>query len=351
MCFFGEGFGMSNPYSLVFGVEPEEYITRISQTENIVSSLSDGSQRIYMVTGVRGSGKTVFMNEIKKTFASKEEWVAIELSTERDMLAGLINKLGNEEGLRKFFKGAKINLSLMGFGVEINRDLPSFDAEIEVGKMLKVLKKHKKRVLVLADEIADNKAVREFASVFQILIRDEMPINLLMTGLYENIDDLQNEKNLTFLHRAPKIHLSPLSIGTMAASYRKNLKVDYDLSIQLAQLTRGYSYAFQVLGYCLFENGVNYDDAVVKLKQYLEEYVYDKIWSELSEKDKKIVHAISKASSGKIQEIRGMLSMESNEFTPYKKRLLRKGIIGDESGYARLTLPLFDEFVRENYYT
>jgi hypothetical protein len=171
-----------------------------------------------------------------------------------------------------------------------------------------------------------------------------------MTGLYENIDDLQNEKSLTFLHRAPKLHLSPLSIGTMAASYRKNLCCDEPESIRLAQLTNGYSYAFQVLGYCMIEKGCNFEEARVLLKQYLEEYVYDKIWSELSEKDKSLISAIAESGTRKIKDVREKLGLASNEFGPYKKRLIRKGILSDEKGLARLTLPLFDEFVRENYY-
>jgi len=171
-----------------------------------------------------------------------------------------------------------------------------------------------------------------------------------MTGLYENIDDLQNERNLTFLHRAPKILLSPLSIGTMAASYQKNLDLDRETSIQLAKLTRGYSYAFQVLGYCMWENGGDQTGAKVRLKQFLEEYVYDKIWSELSEKDRTIVYAISQTESSRVKDIREKLGMKSNEFSPYKKRLLRKGIIEEDNGYAIFALPLFDEFVVENYY-
>ena len=77
---------MKNPYSLVFGMEPPEYISRLVQTEEVVESLSDMSQRVYMITGVRGSGKTVFMTEIKSIFAQKNDWVVIELSSERDML-------------------------------------------------------------------------------------------------------------------------------------------------------------------------------------------------------------------------------------------------------------------------
>ena len=41
-----------------------------------------------------------------------------------------------------------------------------------------------------------------------------------MAGLYDNISNLQNEKSLTFLYRAPKIFLEPLSIPAMTTSYR-----------------------------------------------------------------------------------------------------------------------------------
>ena len=266
------------------------------------------------------------------------------------MLESLVGKLNSRAGLAKLFRSAGISLSFFGIGVEIRSEAEITDIEVALSRMLETMKKHGKKLLVLTDEVVNNQYVREFSSVFQILIRDRLPIFLLMTGLYENIDDLQNEKSLTFLHRAPKLHLSPLSIGTMAASYRKNLKCDEAESIRLAQLTNGYSYAFQVLGYCMINCGGNFEEARILLKQYLEEYVYDKIWSELSAKDKSLVSAIAESGSHKIKDIREKLSLASNEFGPYKKRLIRKGILSDEKGLAKLTLPLFDEFVRENYY-
>ena len=341
---------MSNPYSLMFGIEPKEYISRITQKETIVSSLEEGIQRLYMITGVRGSGKTVFMSEIKSYFNKKSEWETVELSTERNMLDSLVKKMSADDRLKSMLQNAKLSLNFPGVGIELSGPETIADAEIALSRILEVLKKNNKKLLVFVDEAVDNGFVREFASVFQLLIRDDLPLNLVMTGLYENIDDLQNEKNLTSLHRAPKLHMGPLSIGTMAANYRKNLNIDDEESIKLAQLTRGYSYAFQVLGYAMKENNCDYDQSVIMLKQYLEEYVYDKIWSELSEKDKKILYAITKTEKGKVLDIRKYLGIESNEFTPYKKRLIRKGVISDETGYARLTLPLFDEFIKENYY-
>ena len=42
--------------------------------------------------------------------------------------------------------------------------------------------------------------------------------------------------------------------------------------------------------------------------------------------------------------------METNEFNPYRKRPIRKGIVsGETRGYVYFTLQLFDEYVVANY--
>lgn len=75
-----------------------------------------------------------------------------------------------------------------------------------------------------------------------------------MTGLYKNISALQNEKSLTFLYRAPKVHLGPLNIGTISEDYQSVLGLDDEKGLALAKLTKGYSFAFQVLGYFTWEH-------------------------------------------------------------------------------------------------
>ena len=90
---------------------------------------------------------------------------------------------------------------------------------------------------------------------------------------------------------------------------------------------------------------------ISEYRQYLEDYVYDKIWSELSPKDKQITYAIAECESGRIIEIRQRLGIDTNAFNPYRKRLIRKGIInGDERGFVKFTLPMFKEYVLENNY-
>ena len=48
------------------------------------------------------------------------------------------------------------------------------------------------------DEAVCNDTMKEFVSLFQIYMRQDLPVFLLMTGLYENIYELQNEKRSHF---------------------------------------------------------------------------------------------------------------------------------------------------------
>ena len=66
------------------------------------------------------------------------------------------------------------------------------------------LKNKGKKVLFIIDEIINNSYVKVFASNFQIYITQNYPVYLVMAGLFDNISNLQNEKSLTFLYRAPK---------------------------------------------------------------------------------------------------------------------------------------------------
>ena len=341
-----------NPYTLVFGREPKQLISRNAFIIDIVDVFceEEPAQQIYMITGVRGSGKTVFMTSVSQRIKEQGNWIVVELNPELDFLTGLAAKLSGENSLAKIFRTAKINLSFLGLGIEIEGVAPVRDLETAIGKMLETIKKHKKKVLITIDEVTNTKSMRIFASAFQIYLRQELPIFLIMTGLYENIDLLQNEKHLTFLYRAPKMELKPLNIRTIADNYKRNFKLDDQKALYMAKLTRGYSFAFQVLGYFTWENGGKIEKAFDEFRQYLEDYVYEKIWSDLSKGDRRLAYGIAKSENGKVSEVREILQMETNEFNPYRKRLIRRGIInGEERGYVHFTLPMFENFVMDNY--
>lgn len=342
-----------NPYSLIFGKEPQEMIPRIAQTDEVIQSFMGDppSQQICMITGVRGCGKTVQMTMISRYFSAQPEWIVAEVNPDGDILKSLAAKLASQQTLAKLFQNAKLNLSFFGIGLEVSSSVPITDLETALTKMLTVLKKKGKKLLIAIDEVTSSPQMKVFANAFQIFVRQDLPVYLIMTGLYENIYELQNQKSLTFLYRAPKIQLQPLNIGTMTDNYQKVFELEREEALEMAKMTRGYSFAFQVLGYFTWANGKDKAKTRTAFKQYLQEYVYEKIWSEMSQADKKLAEAIAHVKSGKVSEICSVLDIDNHTLSPYRERLIRKGIVsGADRGYLRFTLPLFEEFVEEQIF-
>ncbi len=91
-------------------------------------------------------------------------------------------------------------------------------------------------------------------------MRQDLPVYLLATGLYENIDGLQNEKSLTFLYRVPKIQMKPLNTQAIIRKYMDIFQMEREDAMQMADLTQGYPFAFQVLGYLTWNNHGDYQN-------------------------------------------------------------------------------------------
>ncbi len=341
---------MNNPFTLSFGKKPLQYISRIMQTNQIIESFNAEipSNQIFMITGVRGSGKTVMMTNIADEIRADESWIVVELNPMRDLLQSLAAKIYGIPEMHARFLKARLDFSAFGLGVSIEDAVPVTDIESVIERMLEQIQQDGKRLLITIDEAANSENIRIFASSFQIFIRRDYPIYLLMTGLYENLYDLQNDKSLTFLYRAPKLMLEPLNYTAVRKHYMDIFGLDMETAEKMTVLTKGYPFAFQVLGYLYWENREkDIDDILPEYDQYLEEYVYGKIWSELSELDKKVLLEISVNQESRVLCIRERLQMKSELFAVYRERLKRKGVIDTrEYGKIRLLLPRFAEFVK-----
>ena len=68
---------MTNPFSLSFGREPLSFIERGRQSREIIDSFSEENTawQVYMITGVRGTGKTVMLHDIAKYFRKETDWI------------------------------------------------------------------------------------------------------------------------------------------------------------------------------------------------------------------------------------------------------------------------------------
>ena len=344
----------TNPFTLSFGTEPNQYISRFSQTNEVVEAFTSEkpSTYVYMITGIRGAGKTVMLSNLCNSISEFDDWIVLNVIPDSDILKSILAKLASKKETKKIIVNAKIDLSVFGIGVSVEKE-PIYDIETAFEEILKHLSKNKKKLLIAIDEIVNNEFVRVFAATFQLLIRQKLPVFLLATGLYDNIYNLQNEKTLTFLYRAPKITLEPLSINSISRSYEQVLKISTDDADRMAKLTRGYAFAYQVLGFLFWDKNIkkrlskSIDDILPEYDEYLESYVYEKIWSELSPKEREIVLTLSGDEEIKVADIREQLDMTSGQMSVYRDRLKKRGIINATSyGYMSLKLPRFGEITR-----
>ena len=340
---------MNNPFELTFGLKPNNYISRLKQSEEIISNFkSPTGNKSLLITGVRGTGKTVMLSHISKQFENEKNWIVIELIPNYDMLEQFASALYDSSIMNKIFNNKTFGFSFSGISFSISGEKPVKNVISLIEVLLDKIKKSGKDVLIAVDEVSNNDYVKTFTQVFQLLIRKEYPIHLLMTGLYQNIYELQNDKDLTFLYRAPKISLEPLNLAAITNSYQELLNITKEEALILAKETKGYAYAYQVLGHLVFEkkNPIVDDSLYAKYDQYLEEYVYEKMYSELSSNDKKILKAFESDSVNSVENLLNKSKMKKNVFSVYRDRLIKRGIIeSPEYGKLSLKLPRFYEFL------
>ena len=74
-----------------------------------------------------------------------------------------------------------------------------------------------------------------------------------MAGLFDNISNLQNEKSLTFYIVLQKFFWNHFSIPAITTSYRSVFDISQSEAVEMAKLTKGYPFAFQILGYLKWE--------------------------------------------------------------------------------------------------
>ena len=331
----------NNPFILTFGREPINFIPRIDYIQEVKDNFYSETRpnQVFMITGVRGTGKTVLLSKLAKEFEKNKDWIVIDLNPERDMLNSLASQIYNNSKVKHLFLKAKFNFSFNGIGLSVENDKPSDDIESIISKMVEYLSEKDIKLLITIDDAANNQNIKVFAHTFQALLRKDYKVFMLMTGLYENISSIQNNKSLTFLSRVPKLILKPLNMPAIKDSYEEIFNIDSDTALKMSKLTEGYAYAYQVLGYLMWEEEEKKisKKLLSQFDQYLSEFVYDKIWEGLSEKEINIIIKISQNET---------LDMKPNEISVYRDRLIKYGVLESrQRGKLSFALPRFKEYI------
>lgn len=352
---------MQNPFTTTFSKAPEYTYISTNKTDEILENFSYDrpSESVYKITGVRGSGKTVILAKIEEELrreSNKERgWLVFDLNPTRDMLEQVAAMLQKEGFGKNGIKSRSLNVSATvlgtggGIGYASEQEKDFFDIGVEIESMLQKAQESGKKILIGIDEVSKTLEMIRFASEYGRWLRANYPVYFVCTGLYENIQEVSNVKNLTFFRRATTIKTEPLNMARMTEMYKYRLQIQHEEALKMAKCTKGYAYAFQKLGALYFKkkSDESLEQLLPDLKAELFAYSYEKIWEEMTETDRFLVRLLTDKVEYKREDVLKLMGERAGNYSMYRDRLLKRGILEGRQAYISLALPFFADYVKE----
>lgn len=351
-----------SPFTRTPGIAGKAFIDTHCSEEIIANFESkDSYTYVYKIVGLRGSGKSVEYARVMEHFRMQENWKVYALSAGGNPLKTLIAMLAQES----FIENQVHNTSTRRTG-SVSAVAPLFSASIsaetadsqkdnehyysEEASFKEMLVKAKKmgyHILIGIDDIAKTEDMVRFLSVLgTVLMEPDKDVRFICTGVSKNIEDFVRVPHLSFFVRNESILMKPLDVHAIAEKYRSLLGASREEAVALARFTKGYAYAYQVLGDVCYRSGKNILDT--ENEEAFDDIIapqYDLIWNTLTEAEQELVNIIVHCESGSVKEVKEKMAKPSG-FTSLRDRLFKKHLLMKEPrGSISVQLPRFKEYV------
>lgn len=241
-----------NPFKPTAGKTPPVIVGREEVIEEFVEGLDNGSGapgRLMRISGVRGAGKTVLLEEVARIAADRGWRVLKEVATK-----GLCQRILEELAPRVKIAHAKFEPNIAGFSVG-SLDIDYIGPTLKEGLESEIAS-NGSGLLITLDEVQDAALdeVRTLAVAIQQVIGDDLDIAFVFAGLPSMVESVINGKTLTFLRRALPFDLRAVGIGEVSYSFEETvaasgMEVDSVVADRLAAATYGYPFMIQLVGY------------------------------------------------------------------------------------------------------
>lgn len=216
---------MENPFTPSFGTSPPLLVGRSPVIESVDFALSDGvgsPGRATLISGVRGAGKTVTLNEIEDRARDLGWWV-VSLTARSGMaeelvattLPALLRDV-DPEGTSSTVTG--VNASVAGVGAGVTREQvahhsvrPSLRSQVTD---LTTLAEPTGGGLLLSIDEVNRRASNDLSEILQTVqhgFRENRQVAIVAAGLPSDVQALLQEPGTTFLRRAERHHLGPIT--------------------------------------------------------------------------------------------------------------------------------------------
>jgi len=358
---------IKNPFNPQFGRRPQTFIGRSDLIGHLIRSYGNlnAPERTTIVSGLRGSGKTALLSDISFRLEENPSWIVINLACTENLLSDTLEMIlfKIEQRALKFPSINKVAIKTPILNVEFEKSKTEYKSFYPTFlKVLEELKKFEIKLLITIDEVNNSKLMQEFASTYQLVIREEYEVALLMAGLPQHVDSILNDKVLTFLWRSNHIRLSLIDPYFMKVAYeeefqKRNITIEPDALDYAYLATGGYPYLYQLIGYNLWEQEITSNKITLKevnkatelSKGALFQNVYSIIFRDLSSVEQKFILTMAAHDMPvETKTVRESLNKGSSYINTYRERLLRAGLIDAWShGTFQFSLPFFREYLNE----
>lgn len=382
---------IKNPFSPGAGSPPPELVGRdpaLEQARILLGRImKKRPEKSMLLTGLRGVGKTVLLNEIehlaeksgyRTIFIEAHENKALgplivpylrTLLFDLDRMAGMSDKVKRGLAvLRSFVSAFSLTVGDITFGLGIEPEkgaADSGDLEIDLPNLFiaigEAAEDRKCAVAVLIDEIQyfSQKELGALIMAMHKVQQRQLPLLLLGAGL-PILPGLAGEaksyaERLFSFPDIGALSEEDASIALKEPAQAAGVIFDSAALKEIFRLTKGYPYFLQEWGYQAWnlakESPITLEtvqEATATVIPRLDQNFFRVRFDRLTPSEKNFLRAMAELGpeAHRIGEIADVLNIKATSLSPVRAKLIRKGMIYSPAyGDLAFTVPLFDKFM------
>lgn len=350
---------MDNPFAPGFGTQPPVLVGRDGLLRRIAAAMAAGPKHpdtTLVVTGSRGTGKTVLLNAAEAS-ARSQGWATIAMSASEE--GGLTRNLAMAAADSARWP-EQWSRQAVGFGTDIEgrRPRPTGGAQTLRAALTSLASAAADRgsgVLVTVDELQSIEAEdgRIFANAIQhVARREQRPVVFLGAGLPEVEDTVLADDGITFFQRCRRAVIGTISDDDVRVALERPILdagrwIEPDALETAVESASGFPFMVQLIGFHAWERASAAATASAITVEAMEAAIADAsdemvglvikpVWNRLSEADRLFLHAMAvDRGDSATADIAGRLGKPPSHVGMYRSRLIRAGVIAG-SGHGRV---------------
>lgn len=382
---------IKNPFAPGAGSPPPELVGRdpvLEQARVLLGRVKQKkAEKSMLLTGLRGVGKTVLLNEIER-MAKAESYRTIPVEAHEDKALGpllaphlrtILYELDRMAGagdkvkrglavLRSFIGALKIEVGDVTFGLDIEPEkgaADSGDLEIDLPNLFvavgEAAEERSSAVAVLIDEIQyfNQKELGALIMAMHKVQQRQLPLVLLGAGL-PILPGLAGESKSYAERLFSFPDIGALSQPDAAKALREpahaaGVVFEAPALAEVFRLTKGYPYFLQEWGYQSWNVAPAspitlqiVQDSTARVIPRLDQNFFRVRFDRLTPSEKNFLRAIAHLGDGaqRTGDIADALGVKISSLGPVRAKLIKKGMIYSPAhGDIAFTVPLFGEFM------